>query len=460
MSCDYNNQNYQDILSNRRNITIRILERLERRRGEVLYKKAKWFKWVRECQETEEQQRENEKKKVKKEAALFRRHMKEVQSRVRELRAREDLKRQEAYLEEIHKEALSQEEQEAEWDPIEDIIEDERGSYVDLLKHILFMTDSVNDGQESAPKDATSVGTAEAGSLTKDLVPKAPSKSKKSKQKALANSASQPDLPAKVSHDTGSQVHERLKIGVKIHYGKGIHVAGTIDNPIELKDKTAPFPDGEINDVLKDMAEIKHLLFCRLLLSYATVLPAAIQADSVEEFLNDSDVADKDLRDLALKMDNPGLQEIRDACADLGRGEEEEDDGYEDGKNAKDKESIAARKKAGFIGTGLKTRSGSAENWVPEREKWNKLATQELRKIFNKFGSKKNSGPDTGKTLIDFGDVDDKGKIKSRKMRVKICGRYIYNYPSESAISRGGWLQFCRIAKDSQLHEAIRLCRH
>lgn len=56
------------------------------------------------------------------------------------------------------------------------------------------------------------------------------------------------------------------------------------------------------------------------------MLPAALKAANVEEFLSDKEVGDTDLRDLCLKMDNPGLQEIRDACADLGRGEEEDDD--------------------------------------------------------------------------------------------------------------------------------------
>ncbi len=276
MNCDYGHQSYLDILSSRRNVVIRVLERLERRTGEILYEKAKWFKWVHECQDTEEQQRENEKKKVKKEAALFRRHMEEVQSRMRDLRAKEDLKRQETYLEVAYQERLSREEQEAEWDPIEDVIEVERGNYIDLIKHILFMTDSVIDGEGTTLKNPASNGAAEAGSSSTATVPKSSGKSKKPKQKAATNGSSGPALPSKAAHDTRSQVRRRLKEGVKVHYGSGMHVAGTIDNPVELKDKTAPFPDEEIDEVLEDMAEIKHLLFCRLLLSHATVLPAAI----------------------------------------------------------------------------------------------------------------------------------------------------------------------------------------
>ena len=156
---DYGHQNYLDILSSRRSIVVRALERLERRVGEVLYKKQKWFKWVRQCQDDEETARENEKKKVKKEAALFKRHMREVQARMRELRAKEDLKRQEAYLDEAYNGRLSEEEQEAEWDPIEDVIEDERGNFVDLIKHILLLTEAVDGETQPRKEEASASGT-------------------------------------------------------------------------------------------------------------------------------------------------------------------------------------------------------------------------------------------------------------------------------------------------------------
>ena len=98
----------------------------------------------------EETHRESEKKKVKKDAALFKRNMKDVQARMRELRSKEDLKRQESYLDEAYKERRSQEEQEAEWDPIEDVIADERDNYIDLIKYILLMMKSVDDDGEIA----------------------------------------------------------------------------------------------------------------------------------------------------------------------------------------------------------------------------------------------------------------------------------------------------------------------
>ncbi len=459
---DYGHQHYLDTLSNRKFIVLRALERLERRTAEVLYSKHKWFSWVRQVQDLEETQRESEKKRVKKEAALFRRHVKDRQLRMRDLRAREDAKRSEAFLEQAYKERMSEEDENAHWDPIEDVIEDERGNYIDLIKHILLMTDNISGDQETKASDSVPNGEVEAHPSNESNAPKSSKKTKKLKQKALINGSDQ-KLPEKAAHDTASQVRRRLKQGIKLSYSSGMHVAGTIDNPAELKDKTAPFPDEEIDELLQDMAEVKHLLFCRLLLAHATVLPAAVKASSVDDFLNSSEVTDTDLRDLAIKLDNPGLQEIRDACADLGRGEEEDDndvgsaeedpviddmvDKLEKTRLSEDKERFRQKKS--------RTNRKVPDSWMPQREK----QAQHHQMLQQRFEDQSNP-EDKGKTWIDFGDIDDQGKFKSRKMRVKICGKYIYNYPSEKAISRGGWLQFCLIAKDSDLHDAIKLCRH
>lgn len=464
LSLDYGHQHYLDTLSNRKFIVLRALERLERRTAEVLYKKNKWFSWVRQVQDLEEAQRESEKKRIKKETALFKRHAKDKQLRMRDLRAKEDAKRSEAFLEEAYKERMSEEEENAHWDPIEDVIEDERGNYIDLIKHILLMTEDISEDQESNGPNAASIGNAEAEQLTESNAPKVSKKAKKSKQKAVTDGSDQHPLN-KAAHDTASQVRRRLKEGVKLSYAGGMHIAGTIDNPVELRNRTAPFPDEEIDELLQDMAEVKHLLFCRLLLAHATVLPAAVEANNVEDFLNNKDVTDTDLRDLAIKMDNPGLQEIRDACADLGRAEEDDDDDDEGGSAEEDskvdKSAAEMRRTRVFEEIKRFRRKNVRQNkqlpdtWAPEREK----QTHHHKMLQQRFEDQSNP-EDKGKTWIDFGEVDDEGKFKSKRLRVKVCGRYIYNYPSEKAISRGGWLQFCLIAKDSDLHDAIKLCRH
>jgi hypothetical protein len=135
MNYDYGHAKYLDHLLNQRAIVIKALERIERRTAEILYKNQKWFKWVRQCQDDEEATRDKEQKKLKREAALFKRHWKEVQQRMNGLRAKEEQKKQDALLEKAYKERLAQQDGEDgdfDWDPIEDILEDNRGNYIGI----------------------------------------------------------------------------------------------------------------------------------------------------------------------------------------------------------------------------------------------------------------------------------------------------------------------------------------
>jgi hypothetical protein len=114
-----------------------------------LYKQQKWFTWVRECQNEEEKSREKETKKVKMEAAMFKKHWKAAQLRARDVKAKEDKMRQDAFLEMTYKESLAareksgedgREDDEMDWDPIEDVLEDHRGSYLGMLRSLLSLS--------------------------------------------------------------------------------------------------------------------------------------------------------------------------------------------------------------------------------------------------------------------------------------------------------------------------------
>ena len=91
-SMDYGHEKYLNSLITQKLTAQRALERVTQRLAEVLYRNRKWFSWARECQSEEDKQRENEQKKLKREAALFRRQAKELEIRMRELRAKEDAK--------------------------------------------------------------------------------------------------------------------------------------------------------------------------------------------------------------------------------------------------------------------------------------------------------------------------------------------------------------------------------
>ena len=151
-------------------------------------------------------------------------------------------------------------------------------------------------------------------------------------------------------------------------------------------------------------------------------------------------------------MEKPDLQDIRDACADLSRSEEEGDDFSNDKDELEDElegEHDTINAKPLF-----KRKPGSLPPaWKPEREK-------ELDTMKELDGGLPNMIKEDEGTVIDFGVIDDEAKFRRKKMVVKVCGHKIHNYRSERAMSHTGWFHFSIIAKDSNLFDAIKLCRH
>lgn len=344
------------------------------------------------------------------------------------------MKRQEEFLDEAYNERMSLEE-EAKWDPIDDVVEDERGKLVDLINLFLMLN-------EEALKDTVVSLDEIPGSAT------GPKKSKKNKRKVPHS-----EPCGKIGLETKPQMRKRLKDGVQYSHGAGILLKGTIENPIEVADRTAPLSDKEIDEIIGEITEIKHLLFCRLLLSHASLLPVAIRANSVEEFLSDKEINDADLRDLCLKMENPGLQEVRDACADLVRGEEADDDMKE--QTIEENQSNSKLIDSGrFNAPAWRRAKAMPKVWISKRDQLQQKRRQRQQKIFDR-----STGGSEG-SFFDFGMIDDETDQRGKKVQVRVCGRTIYNYPSEKAMNRGGWLHFSVIAKDSSLFDAVKLCRH
>ena len=460
LELDYGHQHYLDTLQSEKFIVLRALERLERRTADVLYKQKKWFHWVRQCQDEEEAQRDKESKMIKREAALFKRHWKEIETRMKALREKESIQLQEEFLETAYKTRISEsdESEEFDWDPVEDTVETERGNFIELIRHFLWQepstvdlnghTDSKQD--ESMVKPDSTRSDKESKAITPTGTIETPKDRKTSKRKAAAQASSDSKGPEKGASETKLQMRQRLQQGSNFmydHQGVKVYVGGTIENPVKQA-KTASLPMEEIDQLLEEIIEIKQLLFCRLLLSHATLLPAALCAKSIEDFLNNTEISLADLRDLCLKMEQPGLEEIRDACADLMRSGEEVEESDSDQDN---EDTVATRKKKTKKFQFRKGRDALPESWMSKHEK-------RLRK---KHKTPENLREETmgGGEVIDFGSISD-GKFVKKKIRVEICGKLIYNYPSEKAMTRGGWLHFCIIAKDSNLYDAIHLCRN
>lgn len=450
---DYGHKAFIDKLVQQRHTVENALNRLVKRYQQVAYHNEKWFKWVAERQQEQDANEEKLKKKVKLEAAMFRRHLRQVEERLERRRAKERKRRQDAELERAFQERLTLDDVSDDDDPIEDLVDDSRSRYIELIMHFLWMGDqddeeeSVMDFEEAA--EALAQQTAVAGGSKKKSKSKSKSKKKKvkdpteddtkeaantssstkskasgSKGSATPAASSQPE-PDKGKIETRGEMRERLRRGVDKDWSSmtGPQAVGTFQNPFKLQNKTAPIPGEEIRTLLDEIAEIKQLLFCRLLLSHSSLLPIALQSPSIEDFLANQDVAEADLRDICLRLENPSVQDIRDACADLMR---EADEPGEDNAQSTGTASDSVE------------RSDEPEDWEDEYDPG--LDADD-------FGA------------VDFGVVDD-AKPKQERMKVTVCGKAIWNYASEKAMSRDGWLQFSIMAKDSSVDESIQLCRH
>jgi hypothetical protein len=489
LEMDYGHKAYLDKLISTRRSVLKALENLERRTAELLYEKEKWFGWVRQVQDDEDQNREKEQKKIKLEAALFRRHWREMESRLAAAREREESKRQEAYLDEVWKERMaagadsdaSIEQDGAAWDPIEDVFEDDRGRYLDLIRHFLWMETPAAEKKEvtkadisaeaaggpTSERDGKVAGNVEDAELQHDgegpsssqrKKPKKRGGKKKNKAPQPTDDASEAQLvdkalkllnaaglnhgtkvpkqevePNKGKIESRDDIRKRLKEGVEKDYSHvdGPMLVGTAQNPPELLKRTAPVKDEDITELLADITEIKTLLFCRQIMSHSALLPAALRANSIDEFLSDPSIADSDLRDLCLEVEQPSLQALRDACADFARGDEPDD--VDDGQS--DDDAVDDR---------------SAAEYIRRLLRYDDLEDYRARALNTLLFRHATSGSD--------GPLEREPKDK--KMKVRICGRSIWNYASQRSMARAGWLQFSIMAKDCTFPDAIALCRN
>ncbi|KAL6924063.1 hypothetical protein FSST1_001337 [Fusarium sambucinum] len=462
---DYGHQAYIDKLVSQRHITLCALERARKRYLAIHYENEQWYSWVKYAQDEQEENREKEQKKIKQEAALFQRHMKQLETRLELMRRKEDQRLQDAFLDEAYKERMEQNAHDADddaWDPIEDMEEDKRNQYIDLIKHFLWMPIDLEEKASTSNDASSSTAVAEAsstsapapepkGSTASASVTKPKAKKKKAKnasKKATgiedtlvgqlkllamsqrAQSSVEPELkePDKKNIETEEEMRKRLSEGVKKNLDNltGMQMVGTMENPHETWDRTAPIPEDEIDTLIRDIREIKLYLFCRLILSQASLLPAALQAKSVQEFLDDSTVAESDLRDLCLKVAEPTLQDIRDASADFARGDKPDESIPVDDDDDDDDETMADLVKGDRKYSHLHT-----HDWFTDR-------------------------------VMTYGDKKKKKRTKrpKSKSKVTICGKSIWNHASRNAMSRDGWLQFSIMAKDCDLKHAVQLCRN
>ncbi|RMJ18640.1 hypothetical protein CDV36_001764 [Fusarium kuroshium] len=284
LNVDYSHQAYIDKLISQRHIVLKAMQRAEKRTTQVLYQKEQWFSWVREVQEEEEANDEKEQKKVKQEAALFKRHVKKLEGRLAKMRQKEEQKRQDAYLEDAYRErmAMAAEGDDEAWDPIEDMEHLKRNRYIDLIKHFLWLKTMEEEEEDRPPLE-------EIPPLEPSPPPEPQKPSKKAKKKAKAKAAkaggsSSAQTSSSETHtgqgrllaalkegryptpaellepdrnniETEEEMRNRLSHGVKKNYDNvwGFQIVGTMENPYETHEKTAPMTNNEIESTVSDI---------------------------------------------------------------------------------------------------------------------------------------------------------------------------------------------------------------
>jgi hypothetical protein len=461
---DYGHEKYLTKLLNEKHVIAKALERLARRGADVVYEEREWHDWVKNCQQDEEDQRAKESEKVKLEGLLFKRHQRELQRQQREMKAKDDKEREEYYLQQVYEQRLSEmsEEEQDDWDPVQDVYGFERDNYVDLINFFLMVRDP-NPEEETtgdagpAPKN----DAADPKPAGKPLSKSAKKRAKKANNETKKLDDTSKDTPegkgsSTIEMETRSQMRERLQKPVRYERPSGWYYDAD-QGPVGVRASTYPLSDIEVDHLLEEIAEVKHFVFCRLLLSHASLLPIALRSDSIEAFLSNAEVTHEQLRDLCLKLERPKLQVVRDACADFvrakeGEPEEEDDDDIE--PEEEDDEPPESR----FRPVPEKYRWFKERNRMPEKyqTKREKAAAKSAAKheLVHPLGEQEKDG------VINFGKITDEKEYKRKRTRIKICGRYMYDYPSEKALNRGGWYHFSVIAKDSNMFDAVELCRN
>jgi hypothetical protein len=455
---DYGHEKYLDRLQNERYVMTKVLEKLGRQAAALMHQQKQWYDWVKKAQEEEEKHGETESKKVKLESLLFRRHQKEITRHQRETRLKEDKQREEEFLEQVHAQRLSDmsEEEQDEWDPIQDVYGYEKDNYIELIKFFLMLEDEEHSGNDETLSELLEAGIAQSPTSADKVLSKS-AKKRARKANAEVKKMEDPTLqtaegrgPNVIEMETKKQMGERLRNSVRFERGTGWYLAGK--GPLGFNATTPVIPNDEIEQILNEVAEIKNFLFCRLILSQTTLLPAALETNSIEDFLNRTEVTREHLRDLCLKLERPGLQDVRDACADFIRerdGVEDEEDSNTTDRDDDEEEKEKARKPKGNM-LPRPRRGGVPDQYLTKREKAAKKAKKQPPKTYD---------PEEG-GVLDFGKTNDESEYSRNRTRIKVCGRYMYNYPSEKALNRGGWYHFSIIAKDSDLFDAIELCRN
>ncbi|KAA8908778.1 hypothetical protein FN846DRAFT_944613 [Sphaerosporella brunnea] len=430
---DFGHQKFLDRLRGNRVTVTGALLRIERRMLGLKYKDAEWMEWVRSLQLAEDTKSAAEKKKVKAEHALFR----ENQAKIEKAREEEEKRRRE------------EREKEEVWDPVEDIIEEQRIRYVALLRMLLRKEGVGEQEEEMALKMARDLAGNTEG-LDEEALERYRAQREAEGKGVVTRMEMEKDIafvarPFMVT--MGEPSEKRLSNATDDETKKKLAELEDIEDLemkrlIERMNRLAHMERGVSNYNLKDREEslkkvreesttIREYMMIRLITKNPAFLIVALECESLNEFLAHPNLRNTDLRDLALQLALNSKELIRDACSDY----------WAEIALEKEQKAVPSTGKAEPEGKQKQLAIGSSQPKAVSAPKKN-----------GKFIIV------DGKKIPVLQGKDEPEVVEThRTERVLVCGRWIHNYPEERRLPRRGWFQFAMIT-GCNLWRAIELC--
>lgn len=394
---DFGHDVYLENLRSSRKSIVQALYRLEKRMLDVIYHNTQWYAWVESLQVEVDTKSKAEKKRVKAEAALFQKHQMDVdKARKQEgLRARIELEKADV------------------WDPIESIIEDTRAGYIALIKVMVLAEGTTQDeleqalqrGVELKPSTQRQLEMFQLANLKRSRNRKVtrmgPERgfylaAEKEASEALGASVSKVNRFAPKPTVESDDDDDAMDPGVK-------DMASKLMAKILLA--KSQFRHGDKIELNRQLRAISEFILLRLVIANPSLLAAAMMSPTIDTFLNSGGVRNTDLRELGLDLSRSSPKVIKSACFDY---------------------------------------------WVAEATK--DVESQALVKVEKGEGEEKQT---TGAPPFDL-DLDHLALWKENK--VKVCGKWIYNLPTEFALPCRGWYQFSMMAGNCSPWDAISIC--
>ncbi|KAI5781498.1 hypothetical protein EDC01DRAFT_240704 [Geopyxis carbonaria] len=443
---DFGHQVYLERLQSTRKMLGGALQRLDKRMTHLRYQKESWYQWILSAQKEEESKSEVEKKRIKAAAELYRKH----QDAVSRLAA----------------EQVYEDPDLPDWDPIEERIQEHRRGYISLIRAQIQAMDLTDEEKKDAANRAKEIGAEVAangigtiyGSREEILEtrllrkgfrrmerigPYADIRRARREEDEAAKNNGLPGLKQIEAGETSDLVD-----GQAVSKSRFIKVQDEDLNNLsqeiwDYMESLAPrLFDGLGDETLGEEAlaaakdnlrqqvrSIREFMFLRLVIAKPSMFSAALESKSIEDFLRKDSVKNTDLRDLALALSRSSMAQIRNACSDYWLNE---------------------------IMKNQPIEQVPKEPSSSKRPKKNSKAVAKLGRMKLASAFTKRHPRTTPKQK-----PKDKKLVKENHShdRVKVCGRWLHNYPAHARLPRRGWFQFGIVAPNLSWPTALSLCK-